>query len=220
MSFEMEKYPTNMSLEALVAQCLREINVAACGEALSDQHWKELLCRATVQHDDAAREALLYILHRLVRALMGSHPHKELASYLETKAYYVTRACEQFWQAAAAQEAELDQLSTALAYLRASLNGVILDALRARARLDVIPSLDPIETEELGKKVHEGDELCWKSIFKLLPSEREQRVAYLLFSCGLQPGDIVRLYPREFNSLQEIARVRHTIIERLLANDI
>jgi len=42
----------------------------------------------------------------------------------------------------------------------------------------------------------------------------------LLFSCGLQPGDIVRLYPREFSSLQEIALVRHTIIERLLANDI
>ena len=114
----------------------------------------------------------------------------------------------------------MDQLSTALAYLRASLNGVILDALRARARLDVIPSLDPVETEELGKKVHEGDQLYWKSIFKLLPSEREQRAAYLLFSYGLQPSDIVRLYAREFNSLQEIARVRHTIIERLLANDI
>ncbi|TMC37249.1 MAG: hypothetical protein E6J31_13125 [Chloroflexi bacterium] len=220
MSNEMEKYPKNMGLEALVAQCLREINAAVRGEAHSEQHWKELMCRATVQHDHAAREALLYHLRRLVRALMGSHPHKELACHLETETYYVTRACEQFWQAAAAQEAALDQLSRALAYLRASLNGVILDALRARARLDVIPSLDPVETEELGKKVHEGDQLYWKSIFKLLPSEREQRAAYLLFSCGLQPGDIVRLYPREFNSLQEIARVRHTIIERLLANDI
>src|SRR5437660_8826345 len=144
----------------------------------------------------------------------------ELAYRLETEAYYVTRACEQFWQAAVAQGVALDQLSTALQYLRASLNGVILDALRAHARLDVIPSLDPVETEDLGEKVHEGDQVCWKSICKLLPSEHEQRAAYLLFSCGLQPADIVRLYPREFKSLQEIARVRHTIIEQLLSNKV
>src|SRR5260370_5220472 len=214
MSIEMEKYPTNMGLEALVAQCSREINAAVCGEAHSEQCWKELLRRATVQRDDAAREALLYHLRQLVRALMGSHPHKELACHMETETYYVTRACERFWQATVAQEAALDQLSTALQYLRASLNGVILDALRAHARLDVIPSLDPVETEDLGEKVHEGDQVCWKSICKLLPSEHERRAVYLLFSCGLQPADIVRVYPREFKALQEIAQARNNLSER------
>ncbi|TMD31534.1 MAG: hypothetical protein E6J04_11680 [Chloroflexi bacterium] len=58
MSNEMEKYPKNMGLEALVAQCLREINAAVRGEAHSEQHWKELMFRATVQHDHAAREAI------------------------------------------------------------------------------------------------------------------------------------------------------------------
>src|SRR5207247_6642849 len=120
MSNEMEKYPKNMGLEALVAQCLREINAAVCGEAHSEQHWKELMFRATVQHDHAAREALLYHLRWLVRALMGSHPHKELACHLETETYYVTRACEQFWQAALAQEVALDQLAKDMQYLGAS----------------------------------------------------------------------------------------------------
>lgn len=216
----MEKYPTNMSLEALVAQCSREINAAASGEAHSEQYWKELLCRATVQRDDAAREALLYHLRRLVRTLIGSHPRKELAYQVETEAYYVTRACEQFWQAAVAQEAALDRPSTALQYLRVSLNGVILDALRAHAHLEMISSLDPVEKQGLEEKAGEGDQVCWKSICKLLPSEREQRAAYLLFCCGLQPGDIICLYPQEFNSLQEIARVRYTIIERLLAGEV
>jgi hypothetical protein len=220
MSIEMEKYPTNMGLEALVAQCLREINAAASGEAHSEQYWKELLCRATVQRDDAAREALLYHLRQLVRTLIGSHPRKELAYQVETEAYYVTRACEQFWQAAVAQEAALDRPSTALQYLRVSLNGVILDALRAHAHLEMIPSLDPVEKQGLEEKAGEGDQVCWKSICKLLPSEREQRAAYLLFCCGLQPGDIICLYPQEFNSLQEIARVRYTIIERLLAGEV
>jgi hypothetical protein len=220
MSIEMEKYPTNMSLEALVEQCMREINAAASGEAHSEQYWKELLCRATVQHNDAAREALLYHLRQLVRTLIGSHPRKELAYQVETEAYYVTRACEQFWQAAVAQEAALDRPSTALQYLRVSLNGVILDALRAHAHLEVIPSLDLVEKQGLEEKAGEGDQVCWKSICKLLPSEREQRAAYLLFCCGLQPGDIICLYPQEFNSLQEIARVRYTIIERLLAGEV
>src|SRR5437016_13672829 len=104
----MEKYPKNMGLEALVAQCLREINAAVCGEAHSEQHWKELMFRATVQHAHAAREALLYHLRRLVRALMGSHPHKELACHLETETHYLTRAWEQCGQAVAAQAAACD----------------------------------------------------------------------------------------------------------------
>jgi hypothetical protein len=54
----------------------------------------------------------------------------------------------------------------------------------------------------------------------MLPNEREQRVAYLLFHCGLRPGDIVRLFPQEFSDLQEISRVRHTVIERLLSGKI
>src|SRR5437588_13101059 len=95
MSNEMEKYPKNMGLEALVAQCLREINAAVRGEAHSEQHWKELMCRATVQHDQAAREALLYHLRRLGRALMGSHPHEEPACHAETKTDYVPMAWEQ-----------------------------------------------------------------------------------------------------------------------------
>jgi len=54
----------------------------------------------------------------------------------------------------------------------------------------------------------------------MLPSAREQRVAYLLFHCGLQPEDIVRLYPQELGEGQDISRVRCPIIERHLASGI
>jgi hypothetical protein len=50
----------------------------------------------------------------------------------------------------------------------------------------------------------------------MLPGEREQRLAFLLFHCGLDPREIVRFCPQEWNSVQEIYRLRHNILERLL----
>jgi hypothetical protein len=46
-----------------------------------------------------------------------------------------------------------------------------------------------------------------------LPNERERRMAYLLFHCGLKPLDIVATYPQEFNDVRAIARLRLSIIE-------
>ena len=56
----------------------------------------------------------------------------------------------------------------------------------------------------------------WEIIQRMLPDGREQRVAYLLFHCGLQPGEIVRDNPQEFSDMQEVARVRRTIIARFV----
>jgi len=42
----------------------------------------------------------------------------------------------------------------------------------------------------------------------------------LFFHCGLQPEDIVHLYPQELGDWQNICRVRRTVIERLLASGI
>jgi hypothetical protein len=39
---------------------------------------------------------------------------------------------------------------------------------------------------------------------RLASDEREQRLAYLLFYCGLKPREIVDLCPSEFDNLQEI----------------
>ena len=69
------------------------------------------------------------------------------------------------------------------------------------------------------KRLEDGRE-SWERLCGMLPTEREQRVAYLLFHCGLQPMDIVRTYPQEFSSLQEISLVRRTVIEQLLAGEV
>ena len=99
--------------------------------------------------------------------------------------------------------------------MRASLNGVMLDALRTHTQFSVKLLPGSVEVGEPTEKTYKGSQAEWERICKLLPTEREQRVAYLLFNCGLQPEEIVRLCPQEFNSLQEISCMRRTIIERL-----
>ena len=50
----------------------------------------------------------------------------------------------------------------------------------------------------------------------MLPGEREQRLAYLLYHCGLKPREIVRFCPQEWSDVKEVYRMRRNIMERLL----
>ena len=55
----------------------------------------------------------------------------------------------------------------------------------------------------------------WNQLFPLLTSEREQRLIYLLYNCGLKPEEVVRLYPQEWCDDQEIYRLLVPILERI-----
>src|SRR5712691_3233717 len=220
MSSAMEDHLRTMSLTALAEQCLHEINAARRGETHDDQCWVEVLRRATVQRDEAACEVIEDHLDQIVRGWIACHPKKEIAYRLASEASYVARTCERFWQGAAQQEQALDRLATALRYVGACLNSVILDTLRTYTYATAIPLPEPAGAEKAGEEDHEDAHASWERIRGMLPSAREQRVAYLLFHCGLQPEDIVRLYPQELGEGQDISRVRCTIIERHLASGI
>ena len=58
----------------------------------------------------------------------------------------------------------------------------------------------------------------WEQIITLLSDEREQRVAYLLFHCGLTPADIVRLCPQEFQDVQEVSQLRYAVVRQIQKN--
>ncbi len=56
----------------------------------------------------------------------------------------------------------------------------------------------------------------WDILKGILPNQREQRLAYLLFQCGLKPREIVHVCSPEWSSVQEIYVLRRTIMERVL----
>ncbi len=217
MNRELEGQPGNMSVPAQAARCLREINSYRRGETQDIPSCLDLFHRARIQHDDVALEALRQCFGEFVRDWIGRHPHKEVVCRFESEEYYAALAFERFWQAVIQrQEMEFGTLTPALAYLQASLNGVILDTLRTYSQSSKVAFL---ETDDAGEPVVENDEnagtLC-EIIQRMLPNGREQRVAYLLFHCGLQPGEIVRGNPQEFSDVQEVARLRRNIIARLV----
>lgn len=217
MNSEMTEQLRNMSVPALAARCLREINSYRRGETQDIPACLELFQRARAQHDEVALEAMRHYFSKFLRDWIGRHPQAEVACRFESEEYYTAQAFERFWQAVIhRQEREFGTLTATLAYLRASLNGVILDALRAYSQSSTVAFL---ETDGTGEPVAESDEnggRLWEIIQGMLPNEREQRVAYLLFHCGLQPGEIIRGSPQEFSDMQEVARVRRDIIARLV----
>ena len=101
-------------------------------------------------------------------------------------------------------------------YLQASLNSVVLDALRADVQPEEVESSKSEQLEEAGVGAFNKSPNVWESIEHMLCSNRQLRLAHLLFRCGLTPTEIVRSWPQEFNNMHEIHSVRQKVLERFL----
>jgi DNA-directed RNA polymerase specialized sigma subunit len=113
---------------------------------------------------------------------------------------------------------EFTTLAAALEYLRASLNGVILDTLRAYERTREVKLSEVGESRELQAQDTTNKSDVWEALQTMLSDEREKRLAYLLFHCGLKPREIIRFCPQEWSDVREIYRLRCNIMQRLLHN--
>jgi len=173
-----------------------------------------------VNHEPDAWELLQQCFSPLVRGWMRSHPQRNLACRYELEENYVANTFTRVWQASMHNRLEFDTLVAALSYLKLSLQGTILDTLRVYAQPREVPLRDAdsvtYSSEKPAiKKDYKSSDL-WEIIKGLLYNERERRLAYLLFHCGLKPIEIVRCYPDEFGELQEIIRLTRNIMERLI----
>ncbi len=207
-----------MSVSALVEQCQREIQTYRRRELSNETYGLELLRRAIIQSDQDAWEGVQQCFGEFVRGWLLGHPRREGTCRLESEVTYVALAFERFWQATVQQRIVFKTLGGALAYLRASLYGAILDTLRTYSRPREVSLPEPGEVGEPQVKDQAASLELWEVLRSMLPSEREQRLAYLLYHCGLGPREIVRFCPQEWNDVQEIYRLRRTILERLLRN--
>jgi hypothetical protein len=220
MGVHMEDLSSALEVIVPEAPGPREANGELPEVRCEDQNSLELFRRATVDHDHQAWELLQRRFYEIVLSWMRRHPKREIAGRLDSEDNYVAQAFERFWQATAFNRAlEFTSLAAALTYLRASLNGAIMDTLRMYARPREAPLPEPgYGAEPAAEEADtEGDEL-WEALRSLLPQEREQRLAYLLFHCGLKPREVVRYCPQEFSDVREVYRLRRNIIERLMRN--
>jgi hypothetical protein len=177
----------------------------------------ELLRRA-IAHDDQETWAVFQqCLEETVLTWLHEHPGREAVCRGLCEKDLVVQAFERFRQATQHhQHREFTTFAAALHYLRASLNGAILDTLRAYSRLREVPLPEPGSPGELVMEDGMGSGARWENLQEILPDVRERRLAYLLFHCGLTPRQIVRFCPQDFNDVDEISHLRLTVMERQL----
>jgi hypothetical protein len=208
-----------LSVSELAERCLSEVNTYRRGEPCDAQYCVELFRRAMMQRDTVARGVVEQCFHETMLGWLRSHPQTEVACRLESEEHYLTQAFARFWQAAArSEELACQDLATTLCYLRASLHDTLLDAMRAPSVSKRVPLPEPTEPGATHVQGHDEGQAGWEGIQRLLPDEREQQAAYLLFHCGLTPGEIIRCCPETFSDVQELARLRRSIMERLLGD--
>lgn len=206
-----------LRVQVLATQCSREIDKNRQGEPWTEEVVLELLRCATVQRDQEAWTGVQHCFGGLVRSWLRRHPRRKIAYRLESDENFVAQTFEHFWQATTlTQRLEFNSFAAELQYLRASLNRVILDTLRAFARPREVPLPEPGEVGEPHVEDNTNSYEVWETLQTMLSNEHELRLAYLLFNCGLSPKDIVYSYSQEFHEVREISHLRHSIFEQLL----
>jgi len=207
----------DMSVSALADQCIKEINKYRRGETSNDKFGLELFHRALMERDTLAWEAIQQSFNGMVLHWLQSHSMKTVACRFDSEENYVAQTFTRFWVATVSNQGiEFRTLAAVLRYLHASLNGAILDTLRTYSRPHEVPLPESHESEELVAEDRDDANELWEAIKSLIPDERQQRVAYLLFYCHLKPREILQYCPQEFCDIREIYRLRRNIMERLL----
>jgi hypothetical protein len=169
-----------------------------------------LVLRAYTYGDHDAWAAFQQCLEETVLTWLHEHPKSKVACRLQREQYFVAQAFERLRQATLHGQMPYETLSKMLMSLRASLNGAILDALRVSSGPKGVSSSRP-DVEE-----HLDSNKVWDRLQALLSSERERRLAYLLYHCGLDPAEIVRYCPQEWSDVHEVARLRGSIFVHLM----
>jgi hypothetical protein len=209
----------DMSVEELANRCMDEIKRFQCGEPSNDLYGIELFGRALKRLDPLAWEIVQQRFSDMMHGWIYQHPMRHIACRFDSEENYVAQAFARFWQATSGNpKIEFTTLAAILRYLRASLNGTILDALRAYSRPREMPLPEPGAAEGLFGEEQDDNRELWEAIQSVLPDKRQRRVAYLLFHCHLKPRQVVQFCPDEFRDVGEIYRLRRNIFERLLRN--
>ena len=213
MGIEMDKPPRSMSLSELTSRCMSEIQKYNQREPHNDQCCLEIFRRALLQQDSQAWSVLMERFHSIVLSWVRRHPQSQAVRDIDSEENYVALTFERFWRVTVRNKTlEFTTLAGALVFLRACVNSVIIDTLRSQKEIPI-----PENFERVAPEPDESNQR-WEVIKGFIPNAREQRLAYLLYYCGLKPRQIVQLLPREFNDVHEIFRLTRNIIDRLRRN--
>jgi hypothetical protein len=214
-----EESPRSMSVQALTERCMKELQNYGRGAPSDDRFGMELFYRALAQGNSLAWEAVQQCFTEIMCRWMRSHPLLDVACRYDSEENYVALGFARFWQAMVnKQNSTFQSLGAAMKYLRACLHAGVIDTLRTYSRARVVGLPEPGEAGEPSCEDNYDSGELWQVIHHLLTDERERRVAYLLYHCGLKPRAITHFCYEEFKDVREIYHIRRNIIDRLRRN--
>lgn len=173
----------------------------------------ELLDRASTHNDLEAWVVFRQSLGETALTRFHLHPRSEAACRVQSDTHIVALAFEQLWQSVIQGQVDCETLTGVLVYLRACLNGVILGTLRVLKQPGVVSERMAVEPDL--KSLPQSREV-WDWLQVRLTGERERRLAYLLYHCGMESTEVVRCYPREWSDIHEVTRLRCVLVKRLM----
>ena len=181
------------------------------GETHEVSHMERWRCART-DSDLETFAAFQQSLEETVLTWLHDHPGREAACRMHSEEHFVALAFERLRQAILQRQVACETRSEVLVCLRASLNATIQETARASSRPRAVCEHVSAEQGLLGNP--QSVEV-WNWVQAALTSERERRLAYLLYHCGLSPGEIVQSCPQEWSDVREVARLRYTILKQL-----
>ena len=203
--------------EAQPTSALTNMQSQAGDVTLSDQYCLELFQRVLRYHDERAKEQWQYLLSVTMLDWMSRHPYKEKAYGYQPATYYVEKAFERFWRISIPDHnIESSTITSILQHLQVCLNAVIIDRLRVHALLKRVSLTEATDYREVTPGAFGIGSKVRKNIQYILAQTHDQRLAYLLFHCGLKPEEVVKTYPQEFGDIQHVTHLRHKLIEQML----
>lgn len=205
-------------LSTLTHHCSIELMRHRRRELADDSYCLEIFRRAIIQHDDGAWSMVQQCFGEIVRIWVRSHSSSDIALLRDTEENYVAQTFSRFWYAVRNQNLEFATLNSALSYLHATLNGIIMDTMRVHLGSREVPLPEPDLPQEPVAEENDDHQNLWESLGSLLSDERERRVTYLLYYCGLKPREIVSRFPLEFADVKEVYRLNQNVIDRLRRN--
>jgi hypothetical protein len=218
MEVRVRESLSQMNLSSLSHRCSHEMSKRRRKESFDDAYCLEIFRRAIVQGVDQAWVVLQDRFGDSIRMWLHSHPRNDVALRHDTEENYVAMTFTRFWHAVHDQKLEFQSLVAALSYLHATLNGIIMDTMRSQMRSKEVPLPEADSHEEPAANESDKEQSIWLSIQQLLSGPQEQRLAYLLYYCGLKPREVLVRCPNEFADIQEIYRLNCKIVERLRRN--
>ena len=202
--------------ENVIELCINELQSMRTRASANCRYTQEIVRRALFEQTDEARSMLEKCFYETIRTWLHGHPSSELALQRGTEENYIAQTFSHFWYATrCSQKGELATLTAVLSYLHATVSGVIIDTLRCLSHAYEVPFPESAMSNEL--TVDESIEIedLWEGLQKVLYNERERRIFYLLYACGLKPREVVARWPQEYPNVKEIYRLNKNIVERL-----